>query len=127
MDGPNDVKVLFLQIGDAFQGRDYFNNLDTNLVVKGAKYHIVETVPFNQLKQEGIVKALVSAVKNNATYVYIPTSNSASADNSQSLPAIAAPAFNGPVCIPTLLEIPLDKPPKMPTMHSISLAKRAKN
>jgi len=96
MDGPNDVKVLFLQIGDAFQGRDYFNNLDTNLVVKGAKYHIVETVPFNQLKQEGIVKALVSAVKDNATYVYIPTSNSASADNSQSLPAIAAPAYNGP-------------------------------
>jgi len=60
--GPNQVLVTFVQIGDTFDGREFCMDLDSNLVKEGAKYDIVNTVPFYKLKQEGLVAALVDVV-----------------------------------------------------------------
>jgi hypothetical protein len=59
---PEQVMVTFLQIGDNFDGRDFCIDLDDNLVSEGAKYDIVDTKTFAELKQEGIVNALIDAI-----------------------------------------------------------------
>jgi Mg-chelatase subunit ChlD len=61
----DEVVITFLQIGDTFDGKDFCQNLDDNLVSEGAKYDIVDTKTFDQLKQEGLVNALVDAVLEN--------------------------------------------------------------
>jgi hypothetical protein len=60
--GPEQVIVTFLQIGDTFNGRDFCIDLDDNLVSEGAKYDIVDTKTFAELKQEGMVDALIDAL-----------------------------------------------------------------
>jgi hypothetical protein len=64
MSGPDDVVVTILQIGDSFGGRDFCVDLDKNLVNEGAKYGIVDTKPFFQLKHEGLVNAMIEAVQD---------------------------------------------------------------
>lgn len=59
---PDEVVVTILQIGDTFEGRDVCIDLDDNLVNEGAKYDIVDTKTFAELKQEGLVKAMIDAV-----------------------------------------------------------------
>ena len=59
---PDEVVVTILQIGDTFEGRDFCIDLDDNLVNEGAKYDIVDTKTFAELKQEGLVKAMIDAV-----------------------------------------------------------------
>jgi hypothetical protein len=68
MSEPDEIVVTFLQIGDTFVGRDFCLDLDNNLVNEGAKYDIVDTKTFAELKSEGLVNALVDAIiesKNN--------------------------------------------------------------
>ncbi len=59
---PDQVIVTLLQIGDTFDGREFCIDLDDNLVKEGAKYDIVDTKTFAQLKQEGLVNAMVDAI-----------------------------------------------------------------
>jgi len=59
---PNEVKVTFLQIGDTFEGKDFCLDLDDGLVGEGAKYDIVDTETFEELKRVGIVNALIDAI-----------------------------------------------------------------
>jgi len=59
---PKQAIVTFLQIGDTFDGRDFCIDLDDNLINEGAKYDIVDTKTFAELKQEGIVDALIDAI-----------------------------------------------------------------
>ena len=64
LDNPNEVVITILQIGDTFAGRDFCVDLDENLVSEGAKYDIVDTKTFFELKHDGLVSAMVDAVVN---------------------------------------------------------------
>ena len=59
---PDQIAVTILQIGDTFEGRDFCVDLDDNLVSEGAKYDIVDTKTFAELKQEGLINAMIDAV-----------------------------------------------------------------
>lgn len=65
MSAPGEVTITFLQIGDTFTGRDFCVDLDENLVREGAKYDLVHTKTFAELKQEGIIDALIDAIREN--------------------------------------------------------------
>jgi hypothetical protein len=65
---PNQTVLTFLQIGDTFDGKDFCRNLDDNLVREGAKYDIVDTKTFDELKREGLVDALIDAIIDNEKY-----------------------------------------------------------
>ncbi len=67
MDNPEKVKIAFLQIGDTFEGKDFCIDLDDNLVNEGAKYDIVDTETFDELKQGGIVNALIDALLDKSS------------------------------------------------------------
>jgi hypothetical protein len=58
----DEVIITFLQIGDTFDGRSFCIDLDDNLVDEGAKFDIVDTKTFSELKSEGLVSALVDAI-----------------------------------------------------------------
>jgi hypothetical protein len=60
--GTDEVIVTILQIGDTFDGRDFCVDLDDNLVNEGAKYDIVDTKTFAELKHKGLVTAMIDAV-----------------------------------------------------------------
>jgi hypothetical protein len=65
MQKPNDVTVVFFQVGGAnFLGRLFLNQMDHSLVKAGAKFDIVETVSFEQLQYQGLTESLVRAVRN---------------------------------------------------------------
>jgi hypothetical protein len=68
MSDPDEVVVTVLQIGDTFEGRDFCIDLADNLVNEGAKYDIVDTKTFAELKQEGLVKAMVDAVTETPSH-----------------------------------------------------------
>jgi len=55
----DDIVVTILQIVDTFEGRDFCIDLDDNLVNEGAKYDIVDTKTFAELKREGLVNAMI--------------------------------------------------------------------
>ncbi len=59
---PDDIIITFLQIGDRFNGKSFCIDLDDNLVNEGAKYDIVDTKTFDELKSEGLTAALIDAV-----------------------------------------------------------------
>jgi hypothetical protein len=58
-----DLTVVFLQVGDSIVGQELFNDLDQNLVAKGARYHMVSYKPFSELRQKGLVWEIVTAAK----------------------------------------------------------------
>ncbi len=58
----DDIIITFLQIGDRFNGKSFCIDLDDNLVNEGAKYDIVDTKTFDELKSEGLTAALIDAV-----------------------------------------------------------------
>jgi len=62
LNDPDEVVVTILQIGDTFEGRDFCVDLDDNLVNEGAKYDIVDTKTFAELKRKGLVTAMIDAV-----------------------------------------------------------------
>lgn len=59
---PDQVVVVFLQVGDNFNGESFCRSLDKDLLSEGAKYDIVETETFSQLKSKGLANALVDAI-----------------------------------------------------------------
>lgn len=62
LNGPDDIVITFLQIGDRFNGKSFCIDLDDNLVNEGAKYDIIDTKTFDELKSEGLTAALIDAV-----------------------------------------------------------------
>jgi len=65
---PHEVTVVFFQIGGGDRkGRYFLQQLDNNLVNFGARYDIVQTVPFERLEQIGLAAALVETIKDFAS------------------------------------------------------------
>jgi hypothetical protein len=58
----NDIKITFLTIGEDPIGYHFASYLDNNLVADGARYDIVYSKPFSQVKHSGIVGALLEIV-----------------------------------------------------------------
>ena len=67
MTNPDELIVVFLQIGDDDKyGRDYLVNLGGTLMGQGAKYPCIHTSTFDELKQTGLANAIVSTVEQYA-------------------------------------------------------------
>lgn len=58
-----EVIVTFLQVGESITAEELFDDLDRNLVAKGAKYHMVEYKPFAELRNRGVLHELLQAAK----------------------------------------------------------------
>ena len=63
---PGQITITFLQIGDTFDGKEFCLDLDENLAHEGAKFDLVNTKTFAELKSAGMINALVDAIKENA-------------------------------------------------------------
>jgi Mg-chelatase subunit ChlD len=61
---PDDVVVTILQIGENFNGQEFCIDLDDNLISQGAKYDIIDTRTFGELRAETMPTALVHALEN---------------------------------------------------------------
>jgi hypothetical protein len=65
---PHEVTVVFFQIGGGDRkGKAFLHDLDTNLVNYGARYDIVQVIPFDHLEQVGLAQALVESIKGFAS------------------------------------------------------------
>ena len=63
MKRPGEVVVTFLQVGESIRAEELFDDLDRNLVAKGAKYKMVHFKPFSELRNRGVVYELLMCVK----------------------------------------------------------------
>jgi hypothetical protein len=64
MHNSSEVTVVFFQVGgqDRF-GHNFLQYLDQNLYRDGARYHLVHTVPFENLVQNGLARSLAQAIQ----------------------------------------------------------------
>lgn len=60
---PKEVAIVFLQVGDAFNGKKFLTDVDENLVSRGAKYDAVSVRTFDTLQQLGLARTLANAIK----------------------------------------------------------------
>ena len=64
MNNPSEVTVVFFQVGGQDQfGHNFLQYLDQNLYRDGARYHLVHTVPFEVLVQNGLARSLAQAIQ----------------------------------------------------------------
>lgn len=59
----NEVRITFLQVGTDHEGQKKLGKLNYRLVTRGARYDIVDVVPFYQVAQQGLARALVDAIR----------------------------------------------------------------
>lgn len=68
MKNPNEVTVVFFQIGSSnYRGKQFLYDLDNKLVGYGARYDLVKTVSFERLVQIGLAQALVDSINDFAS------------------------------------------------------------
>ena len=58
-----EVIVTFLQIGESITAEELFDDLERNLVAKGASYNMVIYKPFAELRNRGVLYELLTALK----------------------------------------------------------------
>ena len=61
MTRPREVVVTFLQVGESIMGEELLEDLDRNLVAKGARYHLVNYKPFSEVRNMGLLRELLAA------------------------------------------------------------------
>ena len=64
MNRQGEIIVDFLQIGESIGGEELFDDLEQNLVAKGARYNMVVYKPFSELRNRGVVYEMLSSVKS---------------------------------------------------------------
>lgn len=62
MKRPGEVIVTFLQVGQSISAEELFDDLDHNLVAKGARYHMVNYKPFAEVRNKGLLWELLGVV-----------------------------------------------------------------
>lgn len=77
-----EITVVFMQVGDSMFANDLFLDLDRNLQAKGAKFDIAEYMPFEELRNKGVLWNLLATVKE------IETSGAMSTKSTQRDPRI---------------------------------------
>lgn len=60
---PGEVVVSFLQVGDSIRAEELFDDLERNLVAKGARYNMAVFKPFSELRNRGVLYELLQSVK----------------------------------------------------------------
>lgn len=63
----DDLSVVFLQVGEDNEAGAYLEDLDLNLTQEGAKFHIVHAVTFEELRDEGLLRAIATALPRTAS------------------------------------------------------------
>jgi hypothetical protein len=63
MTRPGEVLVQFLQVGESLPAEDVFEDLDRNLVARGARYHMVNYKPFADFRNKGLLREVLEAVR----------------------------------------------------------------
>jgi hypothetical protein len=61
---PDEIRIVFMQIGNEFEGRALLETLDNYLVHNGAAYDIVDSVAFGNMRQ-GILDPLVITIRHD--------------------------------------------------------------
>jgi uncharacterized protein YegL len=62
MQNQSEVSIVFLQIGNAFNGKHFLNEMDEHLVEHGAKFDIVSVRTFDSLARLGLAQNLANAI-----------------------------------------------------------------
>jgi len=64
MRDPGEIRIIFMQIGNEFEGRALLESLDNYLVHNGAQYDIVDSVAFGNMKK-GILEPLIITIHHD--------------------------------------------------------------
>ncbi len=64
IDKNQEIGVSFIQIGDDLLTREFLTNLDTNLQAQGAKFDIVDTKFWHEIKRSSVVQFLIGAIND---------------------------------------------------------------
>ena len=62
MDSPQDIKIVFIQVGKSAEGGEFLEFLDNSLTSLGAKYDIIDHKSFHQAEVSGVGRAIVDAI-----------------------------------------------------------------
>jgi len=62
IDSPNELSITFLQIGHDEEGTKLLKEFDNDLMSRGAKFDIVQRLPFDELKRVGLMRGLAEAI-----------------------------------------------------------------
>jgi len=65
---PREVIVTFLQVGNSIMAEELLEDLDRNLVAKGARYHLVNYKPFSEVRNMGLLRELLAATHEATQY-----------------------------------------------------------
>ena len=66
MSRQGEVVVTFMQVGESLHAEELFDDLDRNLVAKGARYDIAHYKPFSQLRNKGLLWEVIQAVTDTS-------------------------------------------------------------
>ncbi len=64
LDQDHELGIGFLQLGDDFIARGFLNALDENLKLAGAKFDIVHTQVFEQVKPDSLTGFLLDVLND---------------------------------------------------------------
>ena len=59
-----EIGVSFIQIGDDLETREFLTDLDTNLQDRGARFDIVDTKFWHEIKRSSVVQFLIGAIND---------------------------------------------------------------
>ena len=64
IDKDQEIGVSFIQIGDDLKTREFLIDLDTNLQGRGARFDIVDTKFWHEIKRSSVVQFLIGAIND---------------------------------------------------------------
>jgi von Willebrand factor type A domain len=64
MHSPDEIRLVFMQVGNEFEGRALLETLDQYLVHNGAAYDIVDSVAFGNMRR-GILDPLIVTIRHD--------------------------------------------------------------
>lgn len=62
VNNPKELSVTFLQVGDDAAASDFLHKLDDELTPAGAKYDIVDTIPFSKMAGRSLTDIITAAI-----------------------------------------------------------------
>ena len=64
IDKDEEIGVSFIQIGDDLKTREFLTDLDTHLQDRGARFDIVDTKFWHEIKRSSVVQFLIGAIND---------------------------------------------------------------
>lgn len=66
MKNPDEISITFLEVGTDMKSRRRLGMLDSGLSAMGARYDIVNVMPFNDVVKDGLTRALVHTIQKGS-------------------------------------------------------------